>query len=80
MLTNTASPCLNYTESHSYRVDNELKRAVNMHISRLAKLSKEVKAFNEEKERMQAIVVRDDDIIHLNVGGQKFTTKRSTLR
>ncbi|XP_028412328.1 uncharacterized protein LOC114535147 [Dendronephthya gigantea] len=33
----------------------------------------------EEKKRMQAIVVTDDNIIRLNVGGQKFTTKRSTL-
>ncbi|XP_028410831.1 uncharacterized protein LOC114533497 [Dendronephthya gigantea] len=39
----------------------------------------EVEAFNEEKKRMQASAVRDDDILHLNVGGQKFTTKRSTL-
>ncbi|XP_028397744.1 uncharacterized protein LOC114521475 [Dendronephthya gigantea] len=43
------------------------------------KMNAEVEAFNEEKKRMQAFVVRDDDIIHLNVGGQKFKTKRSTL-
>ena len=44
-----------------------------------AKMKAEVKAFNEEKKQMQAIVTKDDDIIHLNVGGQKFTTERSTL-
>ena len=44
-----------------------------------AKMKAEVDAFNEEKKRMQAFVVKDDDIIHLNVGGQKFTSKRSTL-
>ena len=44
-----------------------------------AKMKAEVEAFNEEKKRMQAIVVRDDDIIHLNIGGKKFTTERSTL-
>ena len=32
-----------------------------------------IKAFNEEKKRMQAFVVRDDYIIHLKGGGQKFT-------
>ena len=44
-----------------------------------AKMKAEVEAFNEEKKRMQAIAVKDDDIIRLNVGGQKFTTERSTL-
>ena len=44
-----------------------------------AKMRAEVDAFNEEKKRIQAVVVRDDDIVRLNVGGQKFTSKRSTL-
>ena len=39
----------------------------------------EVDAYNVEKERMKAVLVSDNDIIHLNVGGQKITTKRSTL-
>ncbi len=44
-----------------------------------AKLKAEVEAFNEEKEKMKGLDVSDDDIIRLNVGGQKFTTTRSTL-
>ncbi len=44
-----------------------------------AKLKAEVEAFNEEKQKMKAFDVSDDDIIHLNVGGEKFTTTRSTL-
>ena len=44
-----------------------------------AKMKAEVEAFNEEKKRMQAFAIRDDDIVRLNVGGQKFTSKRSTL-
>ena len=44
-----------------------------------AKMKAEVEAFNEEEKRMEAFVIRDDDIIRLNVGGKKFTTKRSTL-
>ena len=44
-----------------------------------AKIKAEVEAYQAEKEKMSAISVRDDDIIHLNVGGQKFTTTRSTL-
>ena len=39
----------------------------------------EVEAYNAEKERMETVSVRDDDIIHLNVSGVKLTTKRSTL-
>ena len=44
-----------------------------------AKLKAEVEAFNEEKQKMKAFDVSDDDIIRLNVGGKKFTTTRSTL-
>ena len=44
-----------------------------------ANLKAEVEALNAEKQRMEAIKVSDDDIIHLNVGGQKFTTTRATL-
>ena len=44
-----------------------------------ANLKAEVEALNAEKRRMQAVEVGDDDIVHLNVGGQKFTTTRATL-
>ena len=44
-----------------------------------AKMKAEVEAYNAEKEQIQAINVSDDDIIHLNIGGQKFSTTRSTL-
>ncbi|CAB4040061.1 Chaperone dnaK2 [Paramuricea clavata] len=44
-----------------------------------AKMKAEVEAYNAEKQRMKSVEVSDDDMIHLNVGGQKFTTKRSTL-
>ncbi len=44
-----------------------------------AKLKAEVEAFSEEKQKMKAFDVSDDDIIRLNVGGEKFTTTRSTL-
>ena len=40
----------------------------------------EVEAFNAEKQRMKEIEVNNDDIVQLNVGGQKFTTTRFTLR
>ena len=39
----------------------------------------EVEAYKAEKLRMKAVEVSDDDIINLNVGGKKMTTKRSTL-
>ena len=44
-----------------------------------AKLKAEIDEYNAEKERMKALTVNDNDIIHLNIGGQKLTTKRSTL-
>ena len=44
-----------------------------------ANLKAEVEALNAEKQRMQAVKVSDDDIVNLNVGGQKFTTTRATL-
>ena len=44
-----------------------------------AKMKAEVEAYNAGKQRMKSVEVSDDDMIHLNVGGQKFTTKRSTL-
>ena len=43
------------------------------------KLKAELDEYNAEKQKMKAIDVSDDDIISLNVGGQKFTTTRSTL-
>ena len=44
-----------------------------------ATLKAELDEYNAEKQKMKAIDVSDDDIISLNVGGQKFTTTRSTL-
>ncbi len=44
-----------------------------------SKMKAELELYNAEKERMKAFTVNDNDIIHLNVGGQKLTTKRSTL-
>ncbi len=44
-----------------------------------AKMRQEIEAYKAEKLRMKAVVVSDDDIINLNVGGKKMTTKRSTL-
>ena len=44
-----------------------------------AKLKAEIAEYNADKERMKALTVNNNDIIHLNIGGQKLTTKRSTL-
>ena len=44
-----------------------------------AKMRQEIEAYKAEKLRMKVVVVSDDDIINLNVGGTKMTTKRSTL-
>ena len=44
-----------------------------------AKMKAELDAYSAEKQRMKAVEVSDNDIIHLNVGGHKLTTKRSTL-
>ncbi len=59
---------------------NQFKREFNEIIEEeRAKMMAEVQAYKAEKERMEAFVVSDDDIIDLNVGGQKLTTTRSTL-
>ncbi|XP_028409776.1 uncharacterized protein LOC114532464 [Dendronephthya gigantea] len=47
--------------------------------SRQAELRVEIEAYNAEKPRMSAVVIRDDDIIELHVGADKFTTTKSTL-
>ena len=44
-----------------------------------AKMKAEIEAYQAEEQRMKAGDVSDDDIILLNVGGQKFTSTRSTL-
>ncbi|CAB4017449.1 Chaperone dnaK2 [Paramuricea clavata] len=44
-----------------------------------AKMKAELDAYNAEKQKMKAVEVNDNDIIELNVGGHKLTTKRSTL-
>jgi hypothetical protein len=46
---------------------------------KIAKLKEELDAYNAEKKRMETIDINGDDIVSLNVGGQKFTTTRSTL-
>ena len=47
--------------------------------SERAKIKAEIEAYKAEKERIEAVNVRDDDLINLNVGGTKLTTTRSTL-
>ena len=44
-----------------------------------AKMRQQIEAYKAEKLRMKAVEVSDDDVINLNVGGTKMTTKRSTL-
>ena len=47
--------------------------------SEKAKMKAEIETYESEKLRMKGVEVSDDDIINLNVGGEKITTKRSTL-
>ena len=47
--------------------------------SEKAKMKAEIEAYESEKLRMKGVEVSNDDIINLNVGGEKITTKRSTL-
>ena len=44
-----------------------------------AKIKAKVEAYKAELQRMNAVQVNDDDLIDLNVGGQRLTTTRSTL-
>ena len=47
--------------------------------SERAKIKAEIEAYKAEKEKIEAVSVRDDDLINLNVGGTKLQTTRSTL-
>ena len=58
------------------RLQNECGKIIE---TELSKVKAEVEASIRENKRNQLIEVKDDDIIHLNIGGQKFTTERSTL-
>ena len=58
------------------RFKREFKKIVEVE---RAKMKAEIETYNAEKQRMKAADVSDDDIIHLNVGGQQFTSTRSTL-
>ena len=59
---------------------NQFRRELNGIIEdERAKMMAEVQAYIAEKERMEAFGDTDDDIIDLNVGGQKLSTTRSTL-
>lgn len=42
-------------------------------------LERQTEAFRHEQQRMQAVIVADDDIVNLNVGGTLLSTRRSTL-
>ena len=44
-----------------------------------AKIKAEVETYKAELLRMNSVQVNDDDLIDLNVGGQRLTTTRSTL-
>ena len=39
----------------------------------------EVDAYHVEKKRMKSVMGNNSDIVHLNVGGKRMTTKKSTL-
>ena len=51
------------------RFKNEFDKIIEVE---RAKMKAVVEAFHEEKKRMQAIVVRDDDLVHLHVRGKKI--------
>ena len=66
----------NLVKIHTERFTQEFKEIIE---DERAKLKAELDEYNAEKQKMKAIDVSDDDIISLNVGGQRFTTTRSTL-
>lgn len=44
-----------------------------------ADLARQAELLEEEKLRMTAVGVADNDVLELNVGGQQFAMKRGTL-
>ena len=58
----------------------QFKREFNQIIDEeRGKFMGDVQGHKAKKQRMEAFVVNDDDIIDLNVGGQRLSTARSTL-
>lgn len=57
--------------------------ALQDEVQRIEAKRKEVesqeKALNDERERMMQTVVKDDDVISLNIGGKNMAASRSTL-
>lgn len=45
-----------------------------------ARIEEEKTKLEKEKETMSSVTVSDSDIVHLNVGGRLFTTRRGSLR
>lgn len=45
----------------------------------VAELAHQVEALKQERQRMTAIGVADNDVLELNVGGTQFAVKRATL-
>ncbi len=59
---------------------NQLKRQFNETIEEeKGKLMAEIQGHKPKKQRMEAFVDTDDDIIDLNVGGEKLSTRPDLL-
>jgi hypothetical protein len=62
------------------KIDEIVAKRFNEIIERgRIKIKSELDTYNAKKQRMKAVQVSDNDIIYLNIGGEKITTKRSTL-
>ena len=78
--TPVKSDCLNYNCGNLVtRIDESFEIERDLWTASEQNSTAEVEFNNAEKQREEAVNMSDNDIINLNVGGKKLTTRRSTL-
>ena len=79
----TKAEKVNVSEPNIQCYFQSFNSALQDEVQRIEAKRKEVesqeKALNDERERMMQTVVKDDDVISLNIGGKNMAASRSTL-
>ena len=71
--------CVPNIQCHFQSFNSALQDEVQCIEARRQEVESQEKALNEERQRMMQILVKDDDVISLNIGGKNMAASRSTL-
>ena len=66
-------------QCHFQSLNSALQDEVQRIEAKRQEVESQEKALNEERQRMMQILVKDDDVISLNIGGKNMAASRSTL-